>query len=465
MILPLKVLIVDDSNEIRRMLRELLGRHGMEVREAADGDSALRLIRAESPDIVLLDVRMPGMDGIETLRQAAKIDGHAVFIMMTGFSDVREAVEAMMAGASNYLLKPLDTRELLRLIGQGATGRQLSKGRPGTSDDGPEPCWPLTLLMGRSAQVGRLEAEVHRVAPTNFSVVITGPTGAGKEVVARAIHSQSQRTSGPFLAVDCGAIPDTLIESELFGHQKGAFTGADRMQIGKFEAASGGTLFLDEISNLPIAIQGKLLRVLQEKKVYRIGSNTGNNVDVRIITATNEDLRALIAARRFREDLFHRIGEYIIRVPPLAERREDIIFLAKRFLERTNRELGKNICGLSEGAIEVLLRYEWPGNVRELRNAIRRAVLLSDEWIDAEHLKLRPAPNGDASMNVEVPAVAAGKLSLKDIVHCAREKVEREVLAQTLRKTDGNKAKAARLLQVDYKTIHMKLKLYGLDSE
>lgn len=463
--MALKVLIVDDSNDVRGMLRKWLVRCGMDVREAADGDSALRLIHVESPDIVLLDVRMPGMDGIETLRRARKIDGHAVFIMMTGFSDVREAVEAMMAGASNYLLKPLDTQELLRLIGQAASERQLAKSCSGVQDDTPEPCWPLTLLMGRSGQVGRLEAEVHRVAPTNFSIVITGPTGAGKEVIARAIHSQSQRHSAPFLAVDCGAIPDTLIESELFGHQKGAFTGADRMQIGKFEAASGGTLFLDEISNLPIAVQGKLLRVLQEKTVYRIGSNISNKIDVRIITATNEDLRALIAARRFREDLFHRIGEYIIRVPPLLERRDDIIFLAKRFLEHTNRELGKNILGFSEGAIEVLVSYEWPGNVRELRNVIRRAVLLSDEWIDVEQLRLRPASNGDASTNIEVPAVPPGELSLRDIVHWTREKVEREVLAQTLRKTDGNKAKAARLLQVDYKTIHTKLRYYGLDSD
>ncbi len=463
--MPLKVLIVDDSNDIRQLLRDLLRRCGMDVREAADGHSALRSIQVESPDIVLLDVRMPRMGGIETLRQARTIDGHATFIMMTGFSDVREAVEAMIAGASNYLLKPLDTQELLRVIGQAAEERHRQTHEGANHQDIPDRSWPLTLLMGRSGHVRRLEAEVSRVAPTNFSVVITGPTGAGKEVVARAIHSQSQRGSAPFLAVDCGAVPDTLIESELFGHQKGAFTGADRMQIGKFEAASGGTLFLDEITNLPIAVQGKLLRVLQEKTVYRIGCNAGTKVDVRIITATNEDLRCLIGARKFREDVFHRIGEYIVRVPSLQERRDDIVFLAKRFLERTNLELHKNVAGFSERAIEVLLGYEWPGNVRELRNVVRRAVLLSDEWIDVEHLKLRSGSEGAVPTDIEVPSVASCDISLKDIVHRTREKVEREVLTQTLRKTDGNKAKAARMLQVDYKTMHTKLRHYGLDSE
>ena len=206
-----------------------------------DGPSALRFIQFESPDIVLLDVRMPRMNGIETLRQARKIDGHATFIMMTGFSDVREAVEAMIAGASNYLLKPLDPQELLHVIGRAAEEHHRPIPAGANHNDSPECSWPLTLLMGRSGHIRRLETEVTRVAPTNFSIVITGPTGAGKEVVARAIHSQSQRNSAPFLAVDCGAVPDTLIESELFGHQKGAFTGADRMQIGKFEAASGGT--------------------------------------------------------------------------------------------------------------------------------------------------------------------------------------------------------------------------------
>ena len=463
--MALKVLIVDDSEDIRDLLRRLLTAHGVEVREAQDGDTALRLIQVESPDLVLLDVNMPRMDGIETLKQARKIDGRAKFIMMTGFSDIREAVDAMIAGASNYLLKPLDAPELLRVICQTVSDRQLCGNQAPATDDRQDPWWPLTLLMGRSERVARLEAEIHRVAPTNFSVAIMGPTGAGKEVVARAIHSQSPRSSGPFLAVDCGAIPDTLIESELFGHQKGAFTGADRMQIGRFEAASGGTLFLDEISNLPTAIQGKLLRVLQERMVCRIGANTGIRVDVRIVTATNEDYRELIKARKFREDVFHRIGEYIIRVPALKERRDDILFLAKRFLARTNGELGKNVRGFSEGAIESLIAYDWPGNVRELRNVIRRSALSADEWVELEHLKLNRPLSEDSAANVDVLTMQPGNVSLKGIVDRTREKVEREVLAQTLRQTGGNKAKAARLLQVDYKTIYTKLRLYGLDSD
>ena len=250
----------------------------------------------------------------------------------------------------------------------------------------------LLSLMGSSEKVRRVAAEVARVAPTNFSVIIVGETGVGKELVAQAIHLQSRQLANRFLSVDCGAIPDSLIESELFGHERGAFTGADRLGIGKFEAASGGSLFLDEISNLPVGMQTKLLRVLQEKRVYRIGSTAGVQVDVRVIAATNQDLRSLIVANNFREDLFHRLSEYVIQVPPLRERREDILFLAKRFLTSTNQELGKNVQGFSEAAIPSLLACDWPGNVRELRNVVRRAVLLASEVIAPEHLGLRIPP-------------------------------------------------------------------------
>lgn len=462
MTLPAKVLIVDDLEEIRWLLSELLRREGMETEESQDGETALRLISLESPDVVLMDIQMPGMNGLEALKQARKLDGDLPIIMITAFAEIQGAVEAMKAGAYDYLVKPFDNREVTQCIRRALTERQRKR-QIRHLEDRTEQGGSLTELMGGGEIVRQLEAEVARVAPTDFSVVISGETGAGKDLVARAIHARSVRSSGPFLAVDCGAIPDSLIESELFGHEKGAFTGADRIRIGKFEAASGGTLFLDEISNLPIGMQGKLLRVLQEKRVYRIGSTAGIKVDVRVIAATNRNLWSLVAEKTFREDILHRLHEYAIHVPPLRERREDIVSLAKRFLDWTNWELSKTVRGFSESAMERMLAYDWPGNVRELRNVVRRATLLADEVIHAEHLGPEVTPASVKPSNIVlVTPLPEGPLSLKAIVHRTTMQVEREVLTQVLRKAGGNKAEAARLLHIDYKTIHSKLRQYGI---
>lgn len=461
MTLPAKVLIVDDVEEIRWLLAKLLRREGMEAEEAEDGETAVRLISLESPDVVLMDIRMPGMNGLEALKQARKLDGDLPIIMITAFAEIRGAVEAMKAGAYDYLVKPFDNREVIQCIRRALTERQRKR-QIRHLEDRTEQGWSLRELMGGSEIVRQLEAEVARVAPTDFSVVISGETGAGKDLVARAIHARSVRSSGPFLAVDCGAIPDSLIESELFGHERGAFTGADRIRIGKFEAASGGTLFLDEISNLPTGMQSKLLRVLQEKRVYRIGSTAGVKVDVRVIAATNRDLWSLVAEKTFREDIFHRLGEYAIHVPPLRERRDDIVSLAKRFLDWTNWELSKTVRGFSESAMERMLSYDWPGNVRELRNVVRRATLLADEVIHAEHLGPEVTPASVKPSNIVLGTLSEGPLSLKAIVHRTTMQVEREVLTRVLRKTAGNKAEAARLLHIDYKTIHAKLRQYGI---
>src|SRR3990172_476567 len=458
MTLPAKVLIVDDLEEIRWLLSELLRREGMETEESEDGETALRLIGLESPDVVLMDIQMPGMNGLEALKQARKLDGDLPIIMITAFAEIQGAVEAMKAGASDYLVKPFDNREVIQCVRQALTGRQRKR-QIRHLEDRTEQGWSLRELMGGSEIVRQLEAEVARVAPTDFSVVISGETGAGKDLVARAIHAGSVRSSGPFLAIDCGAIPDSLIESELFGHERGAFTGADRIRIGKFEAALGGTLFLDEISNLPVGMQSKLLRVLQEKRVYRIGSNSGVKVDVRVIAATNRDLWSLVAEKAFREDLFHRLSEYAIHVPPLRERRDDIVSLAKRFLDWTNWELSKTVRGFSESAMERMLSYGWPGNVRELRNVVRRASLLADEVIHAEHLGPEVDPGQrEKSSNIVLGTLPEGALSLKAIVHRSTKQVECEVLTRVLQKTAGNKAEAARLLHIDYKTIHAKLR-------
>jgi two-component system nitrogen regulation response regulator GlnG len=309
----------------------------------------------------------------------------------------------------------------------------------------------------------RVFAEMQRVAPTDFTVLITGETGSGKEVVSRALHRMSPRASGPFVPVDCGSIPQSLVEGELFGHEKGSFTGADRCRPGKFEVASGGTLFLDEISNLPLDVQPNLLRALQDKQIWRVGGARPLAADIRIIAATNQDLAVLVAAGTFRRDLYHRLNEFSIVVPPLRERRGDIVALASQFLELTNRELKKSVLGFSEEAVRMLLDHRWPGNVRELRNVVRRAVLLADGEIEALHLALSDGPSdGGGPMPGELVEGFDGSVPFKEMVRRAVVRVERQILVQVLTQTSGNKAEAARLLRIDYKTIHKKVKDYGL---
>jgi two-component system nitrogen regulation response regulator GlnG len=316
--------------------------------------------------------------------------------------------------------------------------------------------------MGSSEPMRKVVAEVERVAPTDFTVLVTGETGSGKEVVARAIHRLSRRAAGPFVPVDCGSIPASLIESELFGHERGAFTGADRARLGKFELASGGTLFLDEISNLPFDVQPKLLRALQERKIWRVGGTQSIAVDIRVVAATNQDLCALVQASVFRLDLYHRLDEFSILVPPLRERGHDVLFLANRFLELTNRELKKSVRGLSEAAAELLLDYGWPGNVRELRNVIRRGVLLAEVDVMPDHLGIAGTPVGPDAGLLDDAGALDGSVPLREMVRRAVVRLEREILARALRQTGGNKAQAARLLQVDYKTIHKKTREYGI---
>lgn len=320
----------------------------------------------------------------------------------------------------------------------------------------------LSDLMGSSSQIRRAFAEVRLVAPTDFTVVVTGESGSGKELIANAVHRLSHRAHGPFVAVDCGSIPPTLIESELFGHEKGAFTGADRSRPGKFEAASGGTLFLDEISNLPFPVQAKLLRALQEKQVWRVGGVRCTNVHIRVIAATNQDLASLVESGLFRRDLYHRLNEFSITVPPLRERREDVPFLAKRFLDLANRELGKDICGISQAALELLLRHAWPGNARELRNVVRRAVLLASEYVEPVHLGFLAGPGDIARRPDDDADPRVPDAGLKEIAKQAAARAERDALRQVLLETRGNKAKAARILRVDYKTVHVKVKAYGI---
>ena len=325
--------------------------------------------------------------------------------------------------------------------------------------------------MGPSEAIGRLIADVTLVAKSNFSVVIIGETGSGKEIIAQAIHARGPRAKGPFVPVDAGAIPETLFESELFGHEKGAFTGAAGRRPGRFEQATGGTLFLDEILNMPLVAQAKVLRALQEKSFCRVGGTEAIQTDVRVLAAGNQDLDAAVAAGRLRADLFYRLNEFTLRVPPLRERKEDLLYLAKRFLDLTNQELKKTVAGFSERAIQALLSHPWPGNVRQLRSTIRRAVLLAGEMVTEDHLDIFQ-DHSDILRRIPLPARlpmesgrSLGGLSLREIVTQSKSAVEREVLSRTLRQTGGNKAKAARLLQVDYKTVQTKIKRYGIGSK
>lgn len=451
------ILIVDDDREICEILSRLLIKERLRPLVAHEGDTALKMIRSRMPDVVLLDMRLPGMDGMEVLKRAKDLDEALPVVMITGYADLEGAVEAMRAGAHDYLAKPFDHNELSRVVNRALAERALKRKLRDLSTQANKSGY-LKKMMGPSDPVERLISKVNCVAGSDFTVVILGETGSGKELVAQAIHQASPRSGSPFVPVDCGSIPETLLESELFGHEKGAFTGAEYQKRGKFELAKGGTLFLDEISNMPLGSQAKLLRVLQEKKVYRVGGTKPISVDVRILAASNQDLEGAQASDSFRRDLYFRLNEFTIKIPPLRERKDDIPYLANRFLEITNIELKKNVKRFSESALESLIAFNWPGNVRQLRSTIRRAVLLSNEMITRKHLDLKRGPDLEFSLTPELEEIPWKNHSLREVVRKNRLAVEREVIAKALEYTGGNKAKAARLLKIDYKTIHTKVK-------
>jgi DNA-binding NtrC family response regulator len=453
-----KILIVDDEESSRELMAHLIEMEGLTPLVAPDGETALKMMGSEPPDLLLVDYRMPGLTGLEVLRHVREVDKDLPVILVTGYAPVRNAVEAMRAGAYSCLAKPLNLDELIQLVFQALNERNRS-GRH-KSPSPPVDQSSLLEMMGTSSVISRLVADVERVARSNFSVLLIGGTGSGKELVARAIHQASLRARAPFIPIDCGAIPETLLESELFGHERGAFTGAHARKPGRFEEAQQGTLFLDEIPNLSLAAQAKLLRVLQEKVVYRVGGSKPMAVDVRVLAASNQDLQALAASGSFREDPPFRLNELVIAIPPLRERSEDILYLANRFLELTNAELKKSVGGFTRAATEALLAYNWPGNVRQLRSTIRRAALLADDVITEKHLDLGQRPG--QAFHAAPPVLPWRQLPLKEIVRRSTIAVEREVLTQALSLTRGNKAKASRLLQIDYKTIQSKIKEYGI---
>ncbi|MEI8242238.1 MAG: sigma-54 dependent transcriptional regulator [bacterium] len=458
---PVRALIVDDDDDVRSMLTLILEKEGLTVMAAADGQTALRLLQSplSVPDVVLLDVRMPGLSGLDVLAKIREMGNQLPVVLITAYADVRQSVQAMKCGAYDYLTKPFDNREVARVTLQALSEKRVSR----LNAAGCAPLEHLTLFtsMGASDAVARITSDVHRVATSDFSVLLIGETGAGKDLVAEAIHRGSARREAPFVAVDCGAIPEALLESELFGHERGSFTGADRQKVGKFEEAHGGTLFLDELANLPFGSQAKLLRAIQRKSIYRVGGTKFIDVNFRLIAASNRSLRKMVAAGTFREDLYYRLCDFTIDIPALRERKMDVLYLAKVFLEQVEVELGKKTAGLSETAVEALVAYDWPGNVRELKAVIRRAVLVAAGPITEKDLNIRRIAM-PASADAAEDALAWQGGSLREIVQRSVVDVERKVLAGVLRVTGGNKAKAARLLQVDYKTMHTKVKKFGI---
>ena len=454
------VLVVDDDEEARVALARILAADGFEAITAVDGEAAIGRVASDPPAVVLLDRIMPGLDGIETLRRLKAIAPEVPAIIVTGYGDTSSAVQAMKLGAYDYLTKPLQIDQILIAVRRAAERRELGAEVEGLRSQLDEDR-SLRALMGPSREVENILRQIRQVADSDFTILIQGETGTGKELVARAIHQLSFRRTRPFVALDCGGIPETLIESELFGYEKGAFTGASQRKDGYFQFAEGGSLFFDEITNLPLTTQAKLLRVLQERQVRPLGGRRTVPVNVRVLAAYNVPLVDEIRAGRFRQDLYYRLNEFVVNVPPLRARSHDIPYLAKRFLTEASMELRRPVVDIHDEALDVLLQYSWPGNVRELRNVIRRAVLLASGLIRSEHL--RGLVSDRVQTSPEPPALVPpmGR-SLKAIAETAVAEAESLAIRQALHITRGKRSEAASLLRIDAKTLYVKMKRYRI---
>lgn len=463
-----KVLVVDDDVTFCLMLETFLHKHGYNVQQSFSYNEGSKKLGTFKPDIVLTDLRLPDNDGLEMLKTVMRESPQVPVVLMTGYADIRTAVQAMKMGAFDYVAKPVNPDEILITIKRALDPVKVSVAEPVSNNDKGS-----FFLEGYSPAARKISEYVSLVAPTSMSVLIMGESGTGKEFIARKIHLQSQRASKTFVAIDCGALPRDLAGSEFFGHMKGSFTGAYSDKQGQFEAANGGTIFLDEIGNLSYEIQVQLLRAIQERKIRRIGSTSEINIDVRIITATNEDLKQAVAKGEFREDLYHRINEFAIQVAPLRQRPEDLLLFAKHFLKQANTELNKNIEYFDDEVIDIFTRYSWPGNFREFRNIIKRAVLLSkgdtvykntlpEEMISEalQHAAHVPSNIVTHVEQVVTPPIIEQlpPVDLRDAAH----RSERDLIVSTLEKVRFNKSKAAKILNVDRKTLYNKMKQYNI---
>lgn len=460
------LLIVDDEPDLRWVLRGLFEDEGFEVQEAENGQHALEMLQAadesgQLPDVVLSDMRMPNVSGLELLRRVRKQYRDLPVVLLSAVEDLATAVDAMKEGAFDYQAKPFDQERLKISVQRAAEQHALRREVQRLRDQ--QATTPLDFGPSRRAQELRRTLELVAQQQT-VSVLITGESGTGKEVAARAIHHLSPLQSGPFVAIDCGALPEHLLESQLFGHERGAFTGADRSRQGLFAMADGGTLFLDELGNLPLPLQAKLLRALQERVIVPVGGNKPVPFRARLLTATNSDLKDDIEAGRFRVDLYHRIAEFTVDLPPLRERPDDVVHFARTFLCEANVEMGRRVNGFSDEAEAVLRQHKWPGNLRELRNAVRRMVLLatSSELDRGDVDILLPQGSNGNSASPDIGAIGDEMEPLAKRLQQATNALEAEILRQTLAACDGNKAAAARTLSIDYTTLHRKLKRHDI---
>lgn len=438
----LSILIVEDDITFSLMLTTWLGKKGFVVRSSSSVSDAKRRLGEEAFDLVISDLRLPDSDGIDLLKWLKSTHPSLPLIMMTSYAEIQTAVQAMKLGAADYIAKPLNPDELLGKIKGLVRVEEKAPARVPVSSA------PDLYIEGQSQAARQLYEHVRLVAPTDMSVLVTGASGTGKEYIARRIHEQSNRSKAPFVAVDCGAIPKELAASEFFGHVKGSFTGAIENKTGAFVAAQGGTIFLDEIGNLTYEVQVQLLRALQERKVKPIGSNQEIAINVRLISATNENLRQAIEKGDFREDLYHRINEFTIRIPDLKERKEDLLLFANHFLDLANSELQKDIIGFDNDTMQLFQSYSWPGNLRQMKNVIKYATLLATgRYITRKELPEELTENLPSHTNIQ----------LKNVEH------ERDLIRKALQECGNNKTRAAQLLGIDRKTLYNKLKIYQLD--
>jgi DNA-binding NtrC family response regulator len=459
------LLLVEDKNELRAMLRKALERAGYAVEEAPDGAAAIQKIRARRYLLVVTDLKMPGASGIDVLRASKEADSTIPVILLTAYGSVEEAVTAMKEGAFDFLQKPVDLDHLKLLVERAARQQELLRENLLLREEFAAR-YGFPRIVGEHASIREVSQQIQRVAATDSTALLLGESGTGKELFARAIHHLSPRREQPFVALNCAAIPEGLVENELFGHEKGAFTGAGARKVGKMDLAHRGTLFLDEIGELPMTIQAKLLRVLEERQFERVGGTQSIDVDVRIVVATNRDLRKRIEEKQFREDLYFRIAAVPLTIPPLRERGDDVLLLAESFLEKFSREFGKPGLKLSRDARERLATYPWPGNVRELQNTMERAVILADGvGISAEALQL-PSTQPDPQ------SLPAGMLpenfnwagSLEQVSERAVAHVQRAMMESTLRECKWNKTRAAEKLGVSPKTLLAKMRVAGMEE-
>lgn len=481
-----KILVIDDDNDMCLLLNRFLTRHGFEVSGMSNGQSAQEWMKNNQPDLVLCDFRLDDMTGAELLVKIKEAHPAAPVIIITGYSDVKDAVEVMKMGAYDYVTKPLFPDEILLTIRKALERSEEGPGpapAPAPATNGavhPAPAarprhtgsGTQQYIFGDTPEFANILKQIDLVSPTNYSVIIYGESGSGKEAIAQQIHEKSKRSNKPFVAIDCGALSKELAGSELFGHEKGAFTGALNQKIGSFEVANGGTIFLDEIANLSYDIQVSLLRVVQERKMRRVGGNKDIELDVRIIIASNEKLWDVARTGKFREDLYHRFNEFSIEVPPLRERKEDIMLFANHFLRLTNDELGKNVKGFTPEVEQIFHNYVWYGNLRELKNVIKRATLLTDgDYVEVKSLPFEisnflrlqfdspasPAGKSEQGMQLSAPV---GSVSYENRLKSANIDAEYEVILEALKQSNFNKSKAAKLLNIDRKTLYNKMKQY-----